>query len=248
MKALYGPVLLATAIALSTTPALSLERPKVPASAKKLTGPEIEALYNANVGSFNNLTNKVTLTGRSWMDFKTKTMNGFYTWDEKDHGIFTGKIRIDGDWFCYKPDKDKETCVSVYQDGDTTYETDREGLVTSQNTIAPKAAPAVPDGTKPATPEEFMKFVTGKTFEVVVYDLDTLTIAESKWDWKKKRVSGNFAAKGKRGNFKISIEFKDGMACTKQKAGLSCHTIYIAGNVFWEITEKGSVHAVSWAR
>jgi hypothetical protein len=237
------------ALACIAAPAIALERPAVPPSAKKLTGAEIVVLYTGIVGSYNNLTNDVTLTGRSWMNFNAKRLHGFYTWDKKDHGMFMGSIRIKGDNFCYKTDKDKEICVGVWQDGTTTYETDAKGVVTSQNTIASTAPPALPGGLSPATPEEFTAFSKGKVFESVPYDADAPLIAETKWDWKKKKVTGNFIRNGKeKGKFAFPVIFKDGKSCIKFPDSVTCYTVYIDGPAFYEIRDDGGVHAVSTAR
>lgn len=229
---------------------LAQDRPTVPATAKKLTGAEIEAVYDTHMGNFDNLTNPgVKLTGRSWMDFKTKTIMGFYNWDGKDQGMFAGTIRIKGDDFCYKPGKEKETCVSVHRDGGNFWEADKKGLVTSANTMVPKVVPALPPGLKPASADEFSAFTKGKTFEVVVYSGESMVLTESVWNTKKKTVSGKWAQGGKlKGKFSLPITLEDGLLCAKQKKATSCHAIYIDGNALYEVKEDGAMHAVATAR
>jgi hypothetical protein len=116
------------AFALGTTPAFAIDAPKLPASAKKLSGKEIVALYDGATVSFNNFTAKESLTGTVTYDFKSKTHKGHYVLGTQS-GDFEGPIRINGNTFCHKENKGKETCSSVYTDGSSIYETNAKGAV-----------------------------------------------------------------------------------------------------------------------
>jgi hypothetical protein len=123
MPRLLYAALIATII---VAPALALDAPQLPASAKKLSGPEIRSLYD---GSKMNWTSYLDgSTGTSNYDFKTKTNSG--TWQAGGKkGMFSNKIRIKGDTFCFTASKTKEVCDSVYTDGADIYEVGSKGAV-----------------------------------------------------------------------------------------------------------------------
>ena len=102
-----------------TLPGFALDRPEVPASAKKLDASGIADLYQGRRASFNNLTHDVSLTGEIFYDLKGKVMFGTYISNKKDKGLFTGKIWVKGDKFGNKPDKGKQECLDVFLDGST---------------------------------------------------------------------------------------------------------------------------------
>ena len=120
-------ILIAT---LAIVPAFGLDAPKVPASAKRLTGAEIVALYDGNTYAFQTF-GKNGVTGVNSYDFKKGVNPGTYVTSNGTKGTFTATIRIKGDQFCYKVGSDKETCIAVYLDGATVYSTDAKGLVTA---------------------------------------------------------------------------------------------------------------------
>ena len=140
----------------------ALDRPKVPASAKKLDASGITDLYQGRRASFNNLTHGVSLTGEVFYDLKGKVMFGNYISDKKDKGLFTGKIWVKGEKFCNKPDKGKQECVDVFLDGSTYYEVGEDGQVTSVDTIL-DMPPALPASAKQIKPDEFIAASSGKT-------------------------------------------------------------------------------------
>jgi len=106
--------------------------PTLPPTAKKLTGPEIVKLYDGATITWNNFTQKTEMAGTTTFDFKKGTQTG--TWEGGGKkGTFTGKIRVKGDLWCYKIGNNKETCDSVYMDGQDIYEVNAKGVVDSQN-------------------------------------------------------------------------------------------------------------------
>ena len=227
---------------------ISAETPVLPASAVKLTGPEIKTLYQGNMASFNNFTNKVSLTGSSFYDFDKKRSWGFYVWDNKDRGLYKGVLSLKNDTSCYKSDQSKELCTSIYRDGSTIYEVDKKGVVTSVNIVQPASTPAAPTGIKMASPEDLQKTFGGKFVNVTIYDLGAPTIARVKWDWKKKRITGEYVYDGKdKGKVNSIISLNGDKVCAKGKSDKqpNCHSVVIKDNVFYEITDTGSVHAVS---
>ena len=103
--------LICAAIILSmvTSSALAAEKAKVPKSAQKLTGNEIVALYDNTWFRFHNFM-KPTTTGTFLISFTTKTASGTYV-TGKNRGTWLGTVRIKGDQFCRKINKNKEGCV-----------------------------------------------------------------------------------------------------------------------------------------
>jgi hypothetical protein len=116
----------------SISPALALEAPELPSSAKKLSGSEIVALYDGATIAFNNFTSKLPLTGTDTYNFAKKSHSGSYSIGGK-RGTFTGQIRVKGDMFCHREGKGKETCSSVYTNGVYIYEVNQKGVVESMN-------------------------------------------------------------------------------------------------------------------
>lgn len=111
--------------------ALTASKPKVPASAKKLTGSEVVALYDNTWFSFHNYMKPVT-TGTFLVSFTTKTASGTYATGKKS-GTWIGTIRIKGDKFCRRINKGKESCVFLYVDGPNVYEVNASGVLESKN-------------------------------------------------------------------------------------------------------------------
>jgi hypothetical protein len=128
------PILLGAAFVsiLVITPAVAIDAPKLPASAKKLTGKEITALYDGTTIKFNNFTMNKPLTGTDTYNFGNKKHSGSYTIGT-DSGHFSGDIRVKGDLFCHKEGNGKEKCSSVYLDGSDIYEVSPKGVVESMN-------------------------------------------------------------------------------------------------------------------
>jgi hypothetical protein len=123
-----GRVLFASFLACLVYPAVAAEPVKLPDSAKKLTAAEIATTYVGYV-RWNNLA--ANGNGVAFYDLKGKKQHVIFDMG-KAQGAFTGPIRIKDDNFCYTVQK-KETCVSVFVDGDFIYEVDKNGVVLSQN-------------------------------------------------------------------------------------------------------------------
>lgn len=121
----------AVILSLTTGIALAAGAPKVPKSAKKLTGSEIVALYDNTWFRFNNFM-KPTTTGTFLVSFTTKTASGTYV-TGKDRGTWIGTVRIKGNQFCRRINKHKEGCVFLYVDGPSIYEVNGRGVVESLN-------------------------------------------------------------------------------------------------------------------
>ena len=118
--------------ALTVSSTFATEAPKVPASAKKLTGAEITLLYDNATIAFDNFTQKSSVTGTATFDLKKKTSKG--TWESGGQsGNFTGAVQVKGDKWCYVNGNKKQVCDSVYMDGDDIYEVNAKGIVDSKN-------------------------------------------------------------------------------------------------------------------
>jgi hypothetical protein len=122
----------AVILSLATGFAPAVGAPKVPKSAKKLTGSEIVALYDRTPFRFKNFTAKQLITGTFLVNFTNKTASGTYA-EGKNRGTWTGKVRIKGDQFCRKINKRKEGCVFLYVDGHNVYEVNANGVLESMN-------------------------------------------------------------------------------------------------------------------
>jgi hypothetical protein len=113
-------------------PALAVQLPSLPASAKKLTGAEIKALYDGKTFTFTAYTFFGVATGTVTYDFQTGTSHGSYNlgWH---NGDIDGRIHLDGDKFCYKVGLDREHCDFMYSAGQSIYDVDPNGTVQSVN-------------------------------------------------------------------------------------------------------------------
>jgi hypothetical protein len=132
-------VLAAAVVGFAAAPALGAEPPKLPPTAKQLTGPQIVALYDGKTFTFTSYTFWGVVTGEASYDFKTKKNHGTYQLGSH-HGTFDGTIRISGNQFCYKAGFSQEHCNSVYVDGDEVYEVRPSGKIESVDE-AKKAIP-----------------------------------------------------------------------------------------------------------
>ena len=222
--------------------------PALPDGATKLSGAEARQLYHGHAAHYNNFTEKVSLTGTTYYDFDKGRMWGFYLWDRKDRGMFMGNITIEGDEFCYQSDGFKKFCNSVYRHGDDVYEVNAKGTVTSMNKVLAGGTPAVPESAVKATLADLQKMLGGKSVSTTVYDMEMPVIARAKWNVKKKQVSGEFIAGAKdNGKFSRVLSTDGDMVCTKAKRDKqpTCFSVLIDGTSFYEVTESGTVHAIS---
>ena len=128
MRIIYA----ALAAILIVIPAVAETPPKLPPTAKKLTGAEITALYDGATIAWNNFTQKITMIGTATFDLKKKTQSRTWQGGGKS-GTFTGTARVKGSKFCHKVGNTKEVCHSVYIDGTDIYEVSDKGIVDSQN-------------------------------------------------------------------------------------------------------------------
>ena len=120
------------AAATLATLALAADAPKLPTSAKKLSGQEIAALYGGGAIKYQNFTQAVPSTGSVTFDLKTNTEHGTYSMGAST-GEFSGRVRIVGDQWCHQEGGGVELCVSIYTDGNDIYEVDKDGVVESLN-------------------------------------------------------------------------------------------------------------------
>jgi len=103
--------------------------PKLPLTAKKLTGAEITALYDGVTVNWHNYA--LSGTGTATYDLKKGVQTGTWNMGGKS-GAINGTIRVKGDTFCYTVNK-KEECDSVYTDGADIYEVNSKSVVVSKN-------------------------------------------------------------------------------------------------------------------
>ena len=238
----FAPLLAAV-----TSTSFALERPEVPASAKKLNAAGIKELYQGRRATFNNLTHDVSLTGEIFYDLKGKVMFGNYISDKKDKGLFTGKIWLKGTKFCNKPDKGEQECLDVFLDGKTYYEVGENGKVTSIDTIL-DMPPTLPASAKQIKPDEFIAASNGKRVFATIFDYDKPAVADLVWDWDKKRVTGKFIYAGtKQGPVDTRISIEGDMVCGINKGDKTknCYTYYLDTDGFYELTGDGKLHAKS---
>ena len=125
-----------TLLALSlvvTPPAFAADdAPSLPATAKKLTGARIVALYDGKTFPYTSYTSFGTASGTVTYDFKSGTNHGTYVFGSI-HGNFDGKIRMAGDRFCYQVMNDREHCDFVYVAPDGIYNVSSTGKIDSVN-------------------------------------------------------------------------------------------------------------------
>jgi len=129
-----GPIRFAAVVPLLAmyTTAYAAKAPALPDSAKKLSAAEIVSLYDGKTFSFTTYTAFGVATGSVTYDFKTRTNRGNYQLGFRK-GEIDGKIRMDGDRFCYKVRLDSEHCDFVYVAGNDIYDVDPSGKVRSVN-------------------------------------------------------------------------------------------------------------------
>jgi hypothetical protein len=241
MKRLIGVA--ATMVALCAT-AIAQTPEGIPASAKKLDAAGIIDLYQGARATFDNKQNKETLTGDIFYDLKNKHMLGTYVWDNKDRGLFKGKIWVKDDQFCNKPDKGKETCTDVWRDGKTYYEVDAKGKIASIDTLL-DSPPAPPQSATKLKPDDVLALVKGKRIFVWVYDFGAPLVADVKWDLKKKASVGKYIAGTKEGKANVKYVVEGDQICFPRKKSKDCYDYHATDNGFVEVNAKGEVHAVS---
>ena len=139
----------------------------------------------------------------------------------------------------------KEVCQSVYREGNTFYEADTDGTVTSIDTVqanppnAPTAAATIPVST-------VLELVKGKRILVKVYDSKKPLVADVKWEPNKSRVVGKYIFGGQsEGKVNVKYKVKGDKICFANDGGEGCYKYYAIPNGFVEVKDKGTVHAIS---
>ncbi|HVP98700.1 MAG TPA: hypothetical protein VMS87_05455 [Roseiarcus sp.] len=100
--------------------------PSVPATAKKLSGAEIVALYEGSTFKFTDFSSDVPNAGTVTFDFKNQISSG----ELDGYGHFIRSLKMDGDQICGQGGG-YTLCRSVYVDGARIYEVDTKGAVRS---------------------------------------------------------------------------------------------------------------------
>ena len=113
--------------------AAAVTAPKLPASAKKLSGAEISALFDGATMSFESYAHPNFVTGTANFDLKNRTQTG--SWEApavNKKGDVKGFVEVKGDKWCFKPDAKNEFCNFVYQDGADIYEVSSSHVVVAK--------------------------------------------------------------------------------------------------------------------
>ena len=115
----------------STSAAMAVEAPKLPAEAKKLKTAEIESIYNDKTLSGEYYGDKVLITWTSTNSKLAHTVNGTWNGSDGTKGITYFKYSIKNDKWCVtaKGSK-KESCVDIYSDGTYGYEVKKGNVAT----------------------------------------------------------------------------------------------------------------------
>ena len=119
---------------ISISVAAAVTAPKLPASAKKLTGAEISALFDGATLTFESYAHANLVSGTATFDLKNHTQTG--TWEAaavNKKGDVSGFVEVKGDQWCFKPDPSKEFCNFVYKDGDDIYEVSSSKVVVAKD-------------------------------------------------------------------------------------------------------------------
>lgn len=107
--------------------------------------------------------------------------------------------------------------------------------------------PTLPATAVKATQDQFIEFINGKTVDAVIYDAGKSLTAILKWDWKKKRITGDFIFDGtQKGKVKAKWSFDGDKACSQSGTDpKTCHDVYLDGGSFIEMRDDGKIHAIS---
>ena len=109
------------------------------------------------------------------------------------------------------------------------------------------ADPEIPPGAKPLTNEEIEAALGGKTFRVVVYDNAKSLTGTSTWDLGRGIVYGDYVLDNQSPRqWKRKWFVENNQNCTQPRNQDSeCQNIYLDGEKFIEVTDDGTIHAVS---
>ena len=107
--------------------------------------------------------------------------------------------------------------------------------------------PEIPIGATPLVNEEIKATLGGKSFTFVVYDAAKSLTGTSTWDLERGAVSGKYVFDNKSPKkWKRIWYVENNKNCTKQRnAKPECQNIYLDGETFIEVTDDGTIHAVS---
>jgi hypothetical protein len=103
----------------------------------------------------------------------------------------------------------------------------------------------LPPSAKKATVEAFRAFSDGRTFDVDIFDMGQPIKARLRYDWSAKTIAGDAVIEGKTIDVNVGLVTRKDKSCAKTGETVTCHTIYIDGDRFYEVTDAGVVHAVS---
>ena len=107
--------------------------------------------------------------------------------------------------------------------------------------------PKIPSGAIPLTNEEIKVALGGKSFNFVVYDAAKSLTGSSTWDLERGAVSGKYVYDNQSPKkWKRIWYVEKNKNCTKKGNGKpECQNIYLDGEIFIEVTDDGTIHAVS---
>jgi hypothetical protein len=116
--------------------ASAAEVPKLPTTAKKLSGAEIAVLYRDATVVGMNFDNKELLTFSAKFNSAARSFVSHVVANGRYLGAFELTFRLESDLWCYKPTgQGQEKCVSVFRDGDVIYEINANGSVSARNMV-----------------------------------------------------------------------------------------------------------------
>jgi hypothetical protein len=120
-------------LGLSVSIASAVTAPKLPASAKKLTGAEISALFDGATMRFQSYAHPNFVSGTVSFDLKHHAQTG--NWEApavNKKGEVKGFVEVKEDKWCFNTDQKKEFCNFVYKDGDDIYEVSSSNVVVAK--------------------------------------------------------------------------------------------------------------------
>ncbi len=120
-------------------------------------------------------------------------------------------------------------------------------LIVALASVQSLADPKIPDGATPLTNEEIKAALGGKTFRFVVYDAKKSLTGTSTWDLERGAVHGNYVWDNQSPKkWKRTWYVENNKNCTKPRnKEPECQNIYLDGENFIEVTDDGTIHAVS---
>lgn len=120
-------------------------------------------------------------------------------------------------------------------------------LAIGQNPNTALADPEIPPGAKPLTNEEIKAALGGKTFKFVAYDSPKSLTGTSTWDLGRGIVYGDYVYDNQSpGQWKRKWFVENNKNCTQPRnKDPECQNIYLDGEKFIEVTDDGTIHAVS---